>query len=169
MPGHVKAGGSKEGDPDPSPFLMVSFEMKKEDSLKPYDPKKSVWVPDGEGGYDEAMIDEVDGDKIKVKVGWEPKTFKASDVAQVNPPKMEKFDDISNLTYLNEASVLWNLKARYVAKLIYVSFDTFDCIIPTTFSIISDLLWPLLCCCQPLQALPHLHHQGCQALHRQKT
>ena len=34
---------------------------------------------------------------------------------------MEKFDDVSNMTYLNEASVLWNLKARYVAKLIYVS------------------------------------------------
>ena len=38
---------------------------------------------------------------------------------------MEKFDDISNLTYLNEASVLWNLKARYVAKLIYVSSTSF--------------------------------------------
>ena len=107
---------------DPSPWLVLSFEMKKEDSLKPYDAKKSVWVPDGEGGYDEAMIDELcDGDKVKVKVGWEPKTFKSSEVQQVNPPKMEKFDDISNLTYLNEASVLWNLKARYVAKLIYVS------------------------------------------------
>ena len=39
----------------------------------------------------------------------------------MNPPKMEKFDDVSNMTYLNEAAVLWNLKARYVAKLIYVS------------------------------------------------
>ena len=57
---------------------------------------------------------------IDVKVGWEPKTFKADKVMQVNPPKMEKFDDVSNMTYLNEASVLWNLKARYVAKLIYV-------------------------------------------------
>ena len=28
---------------------------------------------------------------------------------------------MSNLTYLNEASVLHNMKARYVAKLIYVS------------------------------------------------
>jgi hypothetical protein len=44
---------------DPSPYLFVSFEMKKEDSLKPYDPKKSVWVPDGEGGFDEALITEV--------------------------------------------------------------------------------------------------------------
>ena len=120
---------------DPSPWLVLSFEMKKEDSLKPYgritgfrefchssvipDAKKSVWVPDGEGGFDEAMIDTVDGDKVNVKVGWEPKTFKSSQVMQVNPPKMEKFDDVSNMTYLNEASVLWNLKSRYVSKLIY--------------------------------------------------
>ena len=40
---------------------------------------------------------------------------------QVNPPKMERFEDVSNMTYLNEAAVLWNLKSRYVAKLIYVS------------------------------------------------
>ena len=38
---------------------------------------------------------------------------------QVNPPKMEKFEDVSNMTYLNEAAVLWNLKSRYVSKLIY--------------------------------------------------
>ena len=112
--------------------------MKKEDSLKPYgeilgifnnancyfsfyfiDAKKSVWVPDGEGGFDEALIDTVDGDKVNVKVGWEPKTFKSAQCMQVNPPKMEKFDDVSNMTYLNEAAVLWNLKARYVSKLIY--------------------------------------------------
>ena len=65
------------------------------------------------------MIDTVDGDKVNVKVGWEPKTFKSSQVMQVNPPKMEKFEDVSNMTYLNEAAVLWNLKSRYVSKLIY--------------------------------------------------
>ena len=57
---------------------------------------------------------------IDVKVGWEPKTFKADLVVQVNPPKLEKAEDMSNLTYLNDASVLWNLKSRYQAKLIYV-------------------------------------------------
>jgi len=128
MPGHVKAGGSKEPDPDPAPFLFVSFEMKKEDSLKPYDAKKSVWVPDGEGGYDEALIAEVKGEMIDVKVGWEPKTFKAEKCMQINPPKMEKFDDVSNMTYLNEAAVLWNLKARYIAKLIYTYSGLF-CIV----------------------------------------
>merc|ERR1711887_371526 len=64
-----------------------------------------------------------------VKVGWEPKTFKTSQMMQVNPPKMEKFDDVSNMTYLNEASVLWNLKARYVTKLIYTYSGLFCVVI----------------------------------------
>ena len=48
MPGHVKKGGKQEADPDPSPWLVVSNEMRKEDFLKPYDAKKSCWVPDEE-------------------------------------------------------------------------------------------------------------------------
>lgn len=39
----------------------------------------------------------------------------------MNPPKYEKCEDMSNLTYLNDASVLHNLKQRYYAQLIYVS------------------------------------------------
>lgn len=45
----------------------------------------------------------------------------------MNPPKYEKATDMANLTYLNEASVLYNLKSRYVAGLIYVSeFSNID-------------------------------------------
>ena len=96
--------------------------MKKEDALKPYDAKKSVWVPNKEeGGFDEALITDTEGDKVNVKVGWEMKVFKADEVGQVNPPKMEKIEDVSYMTYLNDASVLWNLKTRYIAQLIYVS------------------------------------------------
>ena len=91
MPGHVKTGGPKEADPDPSEFLIVSFEMKKEDSLKPYDAKKSVWVPDGEGGYDEALIDTVDGDKVTVKVGWEPKVRNMKMIIMEKEEIIEKF------------------------------------------------------------------------------
>lgn len=45
MPGNVKLGSSNDPDPDPTPFLFVSMETKRTDSLKPYDPKKSVWIP----------------------------------------------------------------------------------------------------------------------------
>lgn len=50
------------------------------------------------------------------------KDFKKDLVTQVNPPKYEKAEDMSNLTYLNDASVLHNLKQRYYHKLIYVSW-----------------------------------------------
>lgn len=40
---------------------------------------------------------------------------------QMNPPKYEKVEDMAGLTYLNEASVLHNLRQRYYSSLIYVS------------------------------------------------
>lgn len=40
---------------------------------------------------------------------------------QVNPPKYEKVEDMADLTYLNEAAVLHNLRQRYYMQLIYVS------------------------------------------------
>lgn len=46
---------------------------------------------------------------------------KKDDTEQMNPPKFEKTEDMANLTYLNEASVIHNLKQRYYAGLIYVS------------------------------------------------
>lgn len=49
------------------------------------------------------------------------KSFKKDLVNQVNPPKYEKCEDMSNLTFLNDPSVLHNLRQRYYAKLIYVS------------------------------------------------
>merc|ERR1719481_1871376 len=45
--------------------------------------------------------------------------MKAAEVGRVNPPKFEKCEDMVNLTYLNDASVFWNLKTRYQAKLIH--------------------------------------------------
>ena len=99
--------------------------------------------------------------QANVKVGWEEKTFKANQLMQVNPPKMEKFEDVSNMTYLNEASVLWNLKSRYVCKLIYVSLSLENEMIakpiPNKCFFCSDLLGPVLRCDQSIQTLSHLH------------
>ncbi|CAB4064359.1 MYH6_7 [Lepeophtheirus salmonis] len=119
MPGHVKLGKSNEPDPDPMPYLVVSNEMRRNDMHKPYDAKKSVWVPDLEGGYCEALLDSEEGGKSTVMIGHIKKVYKTDEVAQVNPPKFEKCDDMANLTFLNDASVLWNLRNRYTSKLIY--------------------------------------------------
>merc|ERR1739844_116899 len=42
-----------------------------------------------------------------------------AEVGKVNPPKFEKVEDMVNLTFLNDASVFWNLKTRYQAKMIH--------------------------------------------------
>ena len=49
------------------------------------------------------------------------KAFKKDDIQQMNPPKYEMIEDMANMTYLNEASVLYNLRARYESGFIYVS------------------------------------------------
>jgi hypothetical protein len=71
MPGHVKLGKAGEPDPDPTPYLIVSMEMKREDMLKPYDPKKSVWVPTDDHGFREGLLDSDDGTKAVVMCGHE--------------------------------------------------------------------------------------------------
>ena len=71
MPGNVKLGHSTDPDPDPTPFLFVSMETKQKDMLKPYDPKKSVWVPDEDGGFVEALSQSEAGGKTTVMIGHE--------------------------------------------------------------------------------------------------
>ena len=56
------------------------------------------------------------------------KVFKSEEVGQINPPKFEKCEDMSNLTYLNDASVFHNLEVRFKAKLIYTYSGLF-CIV----------------------------------------
>merc|ERR1719464_2484565 len=76
----------------------------------------------------ESMLESDDGTKAVVMCGHEKKTFKSSEVGQVNPPKFEQCEDMTNLTFLNDASVFWNLKVRFVAKLIYTYSGLF-CIV----------------------------------------
>ena len=71
MPGHVKLGASNEPDPDPLPYLVVSMEMKRADMAKPYDAKKSIWVPEDGGGFVEALLESENGGKTIAMVGHE--------------------------------------------------------------------------------------------------
>merc|ERR1712088_688530 len=123
MPGHIKLVKGAV-DPDPTEFLLPSIDMKRADQQKVYDTKKSVWIADPKtGGYREGLLESGDiedpASKCVVAVGHEKFTHKGADVGKVNPPKFEKCEDMVNLTYLNDASVFWNLKTRYQAKLIH--------------------------------------------------
>ncbi|XP_070153034.1 myosin heavy chain, muscle isoform X14 [Polyergus mexicanus] len=117
----MPAPKAQEGeDPDPTPYLFVSLEQKRIDQTKPYDAKKACWVPDEKEGYLLGEIKATKGDVVSVSLpGGETKQFRKDQLSQVNPPKFEKAEDMADLTYLNEASVLHNLKQRYYAKLIY--------------------------------------------------
>ena len=107
-------------DEDPTPYLFVSLEQRRIDQSKPYDSKKNCWVPDEKEGYLIGEIKATKGDIVSVGLpGGETKDFKKDQLQQVNPPKYEKAEDMSNLTYLNDASVLHNLRQRYYNKLIY--------------------------------------------------
>ncbi|XP_046620906.1 myosin heavy chain, muscle isoform X13 [Neodiprion virginianus] len=117
MPKPIKQEGE---DPDPTPYLFVSLEQKRIDQTKPYDAKKACWVPDEKEGYVLGEIKATKGDVVSVSLpGGETKQFRKEQVAQVNPPKFEKSEDMADLTFLNEASVLHNLKQRYYNKMIY--------------------------------------------------
>merc|ERR1711981_1352160 len=131
MPGHIKLVKGAV-DPDPTEYLLPSMDMKKADQNKPYEPKKSVWVPCPKtGGYREGFLEsgaeiaDIGAEdanlaaKLVVAVGHEKFTHKQAEVGRVNPPKFEKCEDMVNLTFLNDASVFWNLKTRYQAKMIH--------------------------------------------------
>ncbi|CAJ0583983.1 unnamed protein product, partial [Mesorhabditis spiculigera] len=121
--------GDHENDPGWQ-YLRRSREQILEDQAKPYDSKKNCWIPDEEEGYVEGIILKTDGDNVRVEISrGNEKTFKKDQIQEMNPPKFEKTEDMSNLTFLNDASVLSNLRARYACMLIYTYSGLFCVVI----------------------------------------
>lgn len=56
----------------------------------------------------------------------------------MNPPKFDRVEDIADLTFLNEASVVHNLRLRYGSGAIYVSTQLDVCIARSSGWIGSD-------------------------------
>ncbi|KAK6055867.1 myosin head [Cooperia oncophora] len=110
-------------------YLKRSREQMLKDQSQPYDSKKNVWVPDPEDGYVAAEIKSTKGDNVVVTIGDKEKTVRKDALQEMNPPKFEKTEDMSNLTFLNDASVLYNLRSRYAAMLIYTYSGLFCVVI----------------------------------------
>merc|ERR1719354_73922 len=61
------------------------------------------------------------GEEVEVELveTGKRKMVAKDDMQKMNPPKFDKVEDMANLTCLNEASVLYNIKDRYYSGLIY--------------------------------------------------
>merc|ERR1719391_29903 len=61
------------------------------------------------------------GEEVEVELieTGKKKLVSKDDMQKMNPPKYDKEEDMANLTCLNEASVLQNIKERYYSGLIY--------------------------------------------------
>lgn len=96
--------------------------MRSDTALVKTDPeRKDVWVADAEHGYLAAHVVKEVGDESVVSLSnGQSQTVPTALLSPMNPPKFEKADDIADLTYLNEASVVHNLRQRYFSSLIYV-------------------------------------------------
>jgi myosin heavy chain 6/7 len=102
-------------------YLLVTKEEKIKMQATPFDGKKNCWVVDKKDGFVAAEIQSTKGEEVTVKTSKnETLTIKKDDIQQMNPPKFEKCEDMADLTYLNDASVLHNLRQRYQSWLIYV-------------------------------------------------
>ena len=85
--------------------------------------KRLVWVPDETYGFIAASMKRTQGEEVEVEIveTCKKKLVSKDDMQKMNPPKYDKQEDMANLTCLNEASVLHNIKERYYSGLIYVS------------------------------------------------
>ena len=118
--------GTDITDPDPEimeslKFLVITTAERIKMQATPFDGKKQCWAPDHKEGFVPCEIQSTKGEECTVKTSkGETLTFKKDDLQQMNPPKFHKCEDMSDLTYLNDATVLENLRSRYINFLIYV-------------------------------------------------
>ncbi|CDQ92035.1 unnamed protein product [Oncorhynchus mykiss] len=105
-------------------YLRKPERERIEAQAAPFDSKNACYVTDVKELYLKGLITGRTEGKCTVKVTnpdgtTMDKEFKEADIYQMNPPKYDKIEDMAMMTYLNEASVLYNLKERYAAWMIY--------------------------------------------------
>jgi myosin heavy subunit len=90
--------------------------------LAEFSGKRWVWLKDDKLAFVKGWVTQDKGSVLQVKCDNETvdRIVDSQAVDKVNPPKFNLADDMADLTYLNEASVIHNLRQRYEADLIYV-------------------------------------------------
>uniref|UniRef100_A0A4W4H0V1 Myosin, heavy chain 14, non-muscle n=1 Tax=Electrophorus electricus TaxID=8005 RepID=A0A4W4H0V1_ELEEL len=93
--------------------------------------KRLVWVPSEKHGFESASVREERGDEVEVELTDSGRrlTLLREELQRMNPPRFSKVEDMADLTCLNEASVLHNLRERYYSGLIYTYSGLFCVVI----------------------------------------
>ncbi|XP_064378587.1 myosin heavy chain, skeletal muscle, adult-like isoform X2 [Dromaius novaehollandiae] len=103
-----------------APYLRKSEKERIEAQNKPFDAKTSVFVAHPKESFVKGTIQSREAGKVTVKTeGGETLTVKDDQVFAMNPPKYDKIEDMAMMTHLHEPAVLYNLKERYAAWMIY--------------------------------------------------
>nr|XP_020137203.1 myosin-16-like [Microcebus murinus] len=124
MPGGYK--GECGDNVDPMPFLAPPDKERIEAMNKPYDIKRSCWVKDEKEGFIPGEIQSEQGDQVTVKtITNQTVTVKKEDIQQMNLPKFYQASEMADMTFLNEASILDNLRQRYINMRIYTYSSLF--------------------------------------------
>uniref|UniRef100_A0A6Q2Y4Q2 Myosin, heavy chain 11a, smooth muscle n=1 Tax=Esox lucius TaxID=8010 RepID=A0A6Q2Y4Q2_ESOLU len=99
--------------------------------------KKLVWIPSEKNGFEAASIKEEHGEEVLVELADNGKkvTVNKDDIQKMNPPKFSKVEDMAELTCLNEASVLHNIRERYFSGLIYTYSGLF-CVVVNPYKML---------------------------------
>ena len=119
----VKMGDANKNDPDLKYLLVDRNAINDPTKQAEWTQKRLVWVPHENQGFVSASIKKDRGEEVEVDITETGKRVLVSkdDIQKMNPPKFDKIEDMADLTCLNEASVLHNVKERYYSGLIYVS------------------------------------------------
>ncbi|XP_036946179.1 myosin-10-like isoform X1 [Acanthopagrus latus] len=122
----------RSGQEDPERYLFVDRAVVYNPATQAdWTAKKLVWVPSERHGFEAASIREERGEEVLVELAENGKkvVINKDDIQKMNPPKFSKVEDMAELTCLNEASVLHNLKDRYYSGLIYTYSGLFCVVI----------------------------------------
>uniref|UniRef100_A0AAR2JMS7 Myosin motor domain-containing protein n=1 Tax=Pygocentrus nattereri TaxID=42514 RepID=A0AAR2JMS7_PYGNA len=96
-------------------YLRKSEKERIEAQNKPFDAKTAVFVCEPAEMYLKGTLKSKEGGKATV----DTLCVKDDEVFPMNPPKFDKIEDMAMMTHLNEPCVLYNLKERYAAWMIY--------------------------------------------------
>ncbi|XP_043755829.1 myosin-14 isoform X4 [Cervus elaphus] len=93
--------------------------------------RRLVWVPSELHGFEAAALRHEGDEEAEVELAESGRRLRLprDQIQRMNPPKFSKAEDMAELTCLNEASVLHNLRERYYSGLIYTYSGLFCVVI----------------------------------------